>query len=501
MAIKCRLCLSKIETNASTTSIDDICFRDKLQAITSDDSFPSLVCSECEGKVDQFHVYQEEVKQNQDRLWSSKLQECIGETTIEHAPNSEHEELMVSIPKTEKIEAADNNSLQTPEDSDASIGDIDDPENEPLSTSEEIKTDYNKSKKTYAPLRKQTKVRKNVRLRDVENKKEPRDGVGRKKFNHLDEKNRRLQEFYDMKCEICGEQQVSFTTLKIHYHQQHNVRGYIKCCGRMFNSRYRLLEHLSCHVGASMVRCEICEKTFSSRSYLLVHNSRVHGRAEDRPFKCTQCHQSYAHECHLKAHMVYHVRVRCSICGKELSSSLSLQSHMKRMHGDVEKHICETCGKEFRSRPAFNQHVKLHMGTVVVEQAQCTICSKWLNSKRALKQHIKHVHDEAGKPFKCDQCGQEFIHSRSLSDHKMRVHVEERYECEVCGKRFKRSIYLKEHSAIHSGQPLYSCDICDATFNSKSNKYSHRKKKHPVEWEARRREQLTANTKILIPPD
>ncbi|XP_058120029.1 zinc finger protein 675-like [Anopheles coustani] len=339
------------------------------------------------------------------------------------------------------------------------------------------------------------KHRKILILRDIENEMESREGLGRKKFNHLDETNRRLQEFYDMKCEICGQQQDSFTTLKIHYHQQHNTRGYIKCCGRIFNSRYRLLEHLSCHVGASMVRCEICDKTFSTRSYLLVHNSRVHGRAEDRPFKCTLCHQSYANKCHLKAHLVHHVRVSCSICGKELSSSLSLRSHMKNIHGHLEKHICETCGKEFRTRQAFDRHVKLHMGTVVVERAQCTMCSKWFNSKRALKEHVKHVHDEAGKPFKCDLCGQEFMHSRSLSDHKLRVHVEERYECEVCGKRFKRSIYLKEHSAIHSGKPLYSCDICDATFNSNSNKYSHRKKKHPVEWEARRREQLTTTHK------
>ncbi|XP_058120020.1 zinc finger protein OZF-like [Anopheles ziemanni] len=500
MAEKCRLCLNVIETLASTATIDDICFHEKLNTlftfqITTVETFPSAVCLECEEKVEQFHSYHEQVKHNQDRLWAIQKEECFEQVKVE--PNIEVDFSSFELPFEEKgsTETTDDKlnevpvKLEEPCDNDTDTTDF---EVIPDESAEETETKSDKPQQNQRMRRK--KLHQHVRSGKIERKRSIGKAIDekkpvRKKFCATDETNRRLREFYDMKCEICGQQQDSFTTLKIHYHQQHNTRGYIKCCGRMFNSRYRLLEHLSYHVGASMVRCEICDKTFSSRTYLQVHNSRVHGRAEDRPFKCTQCHQSYAMECHLKAHMVSHVRVSCSICGKELSSSFSLRTHMINMHGNRENLICDSCGKEFRTRQAFDRHVKLHMGVDVTEQLQCSLCSKWLTSKRALKVHIKHVHTEAGQTFKCDLCTQECPNSRALSNHKLRVHVEERFECEVCGKRFKRQLYLKEHIALHTGKPLYSCDICGATFNSNANKYSHRKNKHPVEWEARRKQQ------------
>uniref|UniRef100_A0A182QVB5 C2H2-type domain-containing protein n=1 Tax=Anopheles farauti TaxID=69004 RepID=A0A182QVB5_9DIPT len=472
--------------------------------ITAIESFPSTVCQQCEEQVSVFHSYHELVKTNQEQLWALQHQKYIEMVKSEPSLHDDYDSFedksvetglckveivdVDEVPKEDDAAESEPDELHHQDDYDPASSeenasddsDYDELENKPLARGHTVQGAQ--------PARVGQKRRGRPRKGEVRESKQSKSPPKRK-YKSMDETNQRLREFYDMKCELCDEKLDSFTALKNHYYKQHQVQGYIKCCERTFHSRYRLLEHLSKHVGASMVRCEICDKNFSSRSYLLVHNSRMHGQAEDRPYKCTQCHQSYAMECHLKAHVVSHVRVNCTVCGKELASSLSLRTHMINMHGNRENHICDTCGREFRSRQAFERHVKLHLGLEVTEQVQCTVCSKWLNSKRALKMHVKLVHMEAGQTFQCDLCSQQCPNSRALASHKQRVHVEERFKCEECGKLFKRQLYLKEHvAALHTRKPLYSCEVCGATFNSNANKYSHRKNKHPLEWEARRKQ-------------
>uniref|UniRef100_A0A182KA93 Uncharacterized protein n=1 Tax=Anopheles christyi TaxID=43041 RepID=A0A182KA93_9DIPT len=517
---KCRLCFIQLKYHQSKTTIEEDGFSEKLKTlfsfpITSIETFPSSVCLQCVEKVTDFHNYHEQVKNNQDQLWSTQHQKYFEEVKIEPTPDDVYDVLELPFEEAEPVEITPTESCKNETDPKCQEEDQRDVESE-LDDETKYEEEYNPSSSATSnnksddseyeeekPLRGLKGTAKSEQTRIAQKRRgRPRKSETGKKSNNewkspserrgksKDETNQQLREFYDMKCELCGEKLESFTALKNHYYRQHQTHGYIKCCGRTFHSRYRLLEHLSYHVGASMVRCEVCNKTFSSRSYLLVHKSRIHGQAEDRPYKCTQCHQSYAMECHLKAHIVSHVRVNCTICGKELASALSLRTHMINMHGNRENHICDSCGREFRSRQAFERHVKLHLGLEVTEQVQCGECLKWLNSKRALKMHVKLVHMEAGQTFQCDICTQQCPNSRALANHKQRVHVEERFKCEECGKLFKRQLYLKEHvAALHTRKPLYSCEVCGATFNSNANKYSHRKNKHPVEWEARRKQQ------------
>ncbi|ETN66448.1 hypothetical protein AND_001763 [Anopheles darlingi] len=509
---RCRLCLVEIKKHSK--SIEDNGFQMRVAIvfnfpILSQDPLPVLVCGECDSKVTEYYDFHQEVRENQEKLWNNsdgfveelvpeqeEQEECFETVKLESEQpiecsslNDTCDEELLSEDLIVKEEPTDEEQFLDSEMAEETFEATD-------STDPDERTDTETEDAEDDPISPHEPTKNRPRRSAVVRKlpRRPKEKTGkptvRRTKEAFEEQNRRLQEFYTMKCELCGEKMNCFTSLKGHYQRQHKTKGYITCCGRTFHSRYRLLEHLSYHVGSSMVRCDVCNKSFSTRSYLQVHKSRVHGREEDRPYKCNQCHQSYTSECHLKAHMVSHVRVSCDICHKELASSLSLRVHMVNIHGNREKLICDSCGKEFRTRQAFDRHVNLHMGIDQTEHVQCSLCSKWLGSKRALKVHIQLTHNEAGLTFKCDLCPHESPNSRAMANHKQRVHVDERFECDVCGKRFKRQLYLKEHIALHTGKPLYSCEICGATFNSNANKYSHRKNKHPVEWEALRKPQI-----------
>uniref|UniRef100_A0A8W7PWT7 Transcription factor grauzone n=1 Tax=Anopheles coluzzii TaxID=1518534 RepID=A0A8W7PWT7_ANOCL len=207
--------------------------------------------------------------------------------------------------------------------------------------------------------------------------------------------------------------------------------------------------------------------------------------------------------------------LECEICATTAESFVQLLDHYRTAH--KTKGYVRCCGKQFFRRYILVDHIAAHRGTI-----RCEICHKtyktkrylalhfakshsgetdrpfkcgnsshnhkWFSGKYNLRKHVRFMHLEGGQVFRCELCPHESPNSRALANHKLRVHVEERFECEYCGKRFKRRPNLREHIASHTNMPLYSCEICqNRTFNSKANYFTHRKHKHPQEWEAQKR--------------
>ena len=109
-------------------------------------------------------------------------------------------------------------------------------------------------------------------------------------------------------------------------------------CGKRFNRRFTLSEHMKTHTGARPYVCAEpgCGKKFSTSGNLARHK-RMHTGA--KPFECPVegCEKKFASNGKLSRHLQTHTGARpfeCSIveCGKKFSTQGNLTRHMKT-HG------------------------------------------------------------------------------------------------------------------------------------------------------------------------
>ncbi|XP_056142963.1 zinc finger protein 696 isoform X1 [Lampris incognitus] len=166
--------------------------------------------------------------------------------------------------------------------------------------------------------------------------------------------------------------------------------------------------------------CPQCGGGFTSEAELEEHPCPLGGAhlqgsgAEDTPFPCASCGNSFSHAWALKNH-------ECA-CAAE------------------RPHCCELCGKRFTHSRSLERHQLVHTGE---------------------------------RPHRCPQCGRSFSRLGNLERHQ-RIHTGERpYGCEACGKRFSRVEYLKRHQLIHSEKAVLECARCGRSFSEVEQLKNH----------------------------
>ncbi|EAT34182.1 AAEL013547-PA [Aedes aegypti] len=480
LAGECRLCLDPFAVNV--VSIADPQLKGQMDkvfpfSIEPADKLPIGVCQTCFSVITEFYYYTEKVQSNQCQLKAR---------IADQKQNLENIKVELSLePSVEMIESQESLVFK----------------DEPSQRSDEDESSDSKPLEVYAeqcaPPKKRT-YRKRKKLiptvsKDESGSDEPESKPTRKynikpkEEQWKDEK--LISEFYRMACDLCGNVLDNIKSLNSHFRKEHQQRGYVVCCNKKLYKKCIMLEHIKFHTNPSAYRCEICNKNYKNKVYLSLHQIKLHGKEEDRPYKCDRCKQSFAKNYQLQAHIVTHEKVKCPICDRLMANKMAMATHITNQHsGKDRKMICDTCGKEFLNKTCFERHVKEHLGIEVHPMMQCQICHKWLKGERCLQKHLRYTHYETEQVHTCDICQQNYPNSRALWSHKKVVHVEEKFECEFCGKRFKRAINLKEHRTVHTGERLYSCEYCGASMNSNANLYTHVKKSHPVE-HAQKRQQ------------
>ncbi|XP_055936714.1 zinc finger protein 227-like [Argiope bruennichi] len=263
------------------------------------------------------------------------------------------------------------------------------------------------------------------------------------------------------RCRFCGKDFAQKATLNYHMTRHSDERPH-KFAGNNF-----LHETVSCE------RSEVSSFDQSSPN---THNLKCHisSKRRNRLYICGLCGKDFQQKSNLDNHMRIHTGERpfkCKFCGKGFAQKSTLNYHLTR-HSDERPHICKLCGKGFKRNKILTKGAGnnfLHE-TESYEQPEVSSFDRSSPNTDNLKCHILSKREHL---YICGLCGKDFRHKSSLDSH-MRTHTGERpFKCRFCGKGFAHRATLNNHITRHSDERPHKCQLCGKGFKRKDGLKSH----------------------------
>lgn len=168
----------------------------------------------------------------------------------------------------------------------------------------------------------------------------------------------------------------------------HNRLSAVSGCEKSFSSKKYLVKHRALHLAESSFRCTIsgCNYAFSQEDHLEL---RIIAHA--KPFRCTfsNCFKGFNSNSSLVVHQVLHTDVKSFSCSYEGNAWAFIhQSDCKRhmsIHKGGSPHICShlNCGLRFTAKHNLKAHEKLH-----TEKPYACRHGKRLKSQAELTYHV-----------------------------------------------------------------------------------------------------------------
>ncbi|XP_025832673.1 zinc finger protein 883-like [Agrilus planipennis] len=277
-------------------------------------------------------------------------------------------------------------------------------------------------------------------------------------------------------CNFCGQVFETEEGMDEHKQTKHDQSLNFPCerCGISFDKDMDLILHEDQdHADYDLkdtYQCPICGDSFESKLLLLDHgvNHLM------KKICCRACRLEFCTQASLNEHMKIHPRYKyvCNICGKCLSSSGALKSHMMGIHNKDSLYMCTTCGKCFKTGNRLRIHKEIHSAH---KKYMCSYCGYRSHKSGDLKLHLR-IHTSE-HPYKCTfvNCNRVFKTSSHFNQH-IRRHLDiKQYQCSYCSRKFSHSYTLKLHKMRHTGEKPHSCIICHVKFRRRDHLRIHMK--------------------------
>ncbi|XP_058832898.1 transcription factor grauzone-like isoform X2 [Topomyia yanbarensis] len=169
--------------------------------------------------------------------------------------------------------------------------------------------------------------------------------------------------------------------------------------------------------------------------------------------------------------------VSCELCLEVLNERLEFQdmdayvAHFQDAH-NVKGHVW-CCSQKITKPRMMAMHMARHLQP---EAFKCPECGKLMTTPKILQYHIQNHRPEEERPLQCLICPRRFTYGSALMSH-CQSHLPEgertQHVCDECGKRFSMAKRLADHiQTVHcksDQQHAYVCHICAKQFTSKSN--------------------------------
>ncbi|XP_013103516.2 zinc finger protein Xfin [Stomoxys calcitrans] len=285
----------------------------------------------------------------------------------------------------------------------------------------------------------------------------------------------------DLKCALCGLEQISMQALKQHEKRHNNLlKHQCMVCKRFYTSMCTLRVHARIHLNNRKFKCSQCNKKFQTKYDLkrheLVHNNTI------KNYKCRYCDQHFKTISYCRSHMMTHlkqlIKTSVNVANKKEATELPQQQVVLQAvvqnNNNLEIVIKNMTMQKKPKRPRQPK---------ALEDFVCIKCGQKFRYQAWLRKHMIESHS-TDKPFQCETCFKAFKKMSTLKHHILtHANQEEQAKptCQVCGKLYANQKSLRVHLRIHTEEKRFKCSLdssCTAAFRTSGHLASHQKSKH-----------------------